>query len=55
MTIALEQNPAKPAYREATRWDQLKVNKNWLAIWFMLPAAAFLILFLAYPLGLGVW
>ena len=25
------------------------------AIWFMLPAAAFLILFLAYPLGLGVW
>jgi multiple sugar transport system permease protein len=26
-----------------------------LAIWFMLPAAAFLILFLAYPLGLGVW
>ena len=30
-------------------------NKNWLAFWFMLPAAAFLILFLAYPLGLGVW
>ncbi|MFA6264521.1 MAG: sugar ABC transporter permease [Pseudolabrys sp.] len=24
-------------------------------MWFMLPAAAFLILFLAYPLGLGVW
>ena len=26
-----------------------------MALWFMLPAAAFLILFLAYPLGLGVW
>ena len=38
-----------------TAWNQLKTNRNWLAIWFMLPAAAFLILFLAYPLGLGVW
>jgi multiple sugar transport system permease protein len=38
-----------------TGWSQLKTNRNWLAIWFMLPAAAFLILFLAYPLGLGVW
>ena len=45
MTIALD--PAKPVYREPTRWEQLKVNKNWLAVWFMLPAAAFLILFLA--------
>jgi multiple sugar transport system permease protein len=53
MTIALD--PTKPVYREPTRWDRLKVNKNWLAVWFMLPAAAFLILFLAYPLGLGVW
>ena len=38
-----------------TAWGRLKTNRNWLAIWFMLPAAAFLILFLAYPLGLGVW
>jgi multiple sugar transport system permease protein len=38
-----------------TGWSRLKTNRNWLAIWFMLPAAAFLILFLAYPLGLGVW
>ncbi|HEY4141722.1 MAG TPA: sugar ABC transporter permease [Pseudolabrys sp.] len=42
-------------YRRITAWDRLKTNRNWLAIWFMLPAAAFLILFLAYPLGLGVW
>src|ERR1043166_7492825 len=38
-----------------TTWDRLKVNRGWLAFWFMLPAAAFLLLFLAYPLGLGVW
>jgi multiple sugar transport system permease protein len=55
MTIALDRNPAKPAYADVTAWQRLKTNKNWLAIWFMLPAAAFLILFLAYPLGLGVW
>src|SRR5471030_1329029 len=45
----------KPAPREATAWQSLKVNRSWLALWFMLPATAFLILFLAYPLGLGVW
>src|SRR5579872_6834652 len=36
-------------------WSRLKFNRNFIALWFMLPAAAFLILFLAYPLGLGVW
>ena len=36
-------------------WTRLKVHRNWLAFWFMLPAMAFLILFLAYPLGLGIW
>jgi len=46
---------AKPLTHAASAWDRLKVNRNWLALWFMLPAAAFLILFLAYPLGLGVW
>src|SRR3954469_21016053 len=47
--------PAKPALRGASAWARLKVNRNWLGLWFMMPAAAFLILFLAYPLGLGVW
>ena len=51
MAIALDSRPM----RDVTAWNQLKTNRNWLAIWFMLPAAAFLILFLAYPLGLGVW
>jgi multiple sugar transport system permease protein len=41
--------------REATAWARLKVNRDWLGFWFMLPAAGFLVLFLAYPLGLGVW
>ena len=36
-------------------WQRLQTNRNWLGFWFMLPAAGFLILFLAYPLGLGVW
>src|SRR5271156_2315946 len=36
-------------------WSRMKFNRNFMALWFMLPAAAFLILFLAYPLGLGVW
>ena len=35
--------------------DATKSNRNWLGFWFMLPAMAFLVLFLAYPLGLGVW
>jgi multiple sugar transport system permease protein len=47
--------PAKSAPRDVSAWARLKVNRNWLALWFMLPAAGFLILFLAYPLGLGVW
>src|SRR5262250_3032376 len=36
-------------------WDRLKVSRAWLSLWFMLPAAAFLLLFLAYPLALGIW
>ena len=30
-------------------------NKNFIGLLFMLPAAAFLVLFLVYPLGLGIW
>ncbi len=36
-------------------WARLGGNRNWLGFWFMAPAAAFLILFLTYPLGLGIW
>src|SRR3954469_4492385 len=53
--IAFGTRAAKQPIREATAWDQLRSNRNWLGFWFMLPAMAFLIFFLAYPLGLGVW
>ena len=40
---------------ELSWWGRLQINRNWLALWFMLPAAFFLLLFLAWPLILGVW
>src|SRR6266705_1666675 len=46
---------APPLSGEVNLWDRLKVNREWLGFWFMLPAAGILLLFLAYPLGLGVW
>ena len=46
---------AKPQMSEDSAWTQLKHNRNWLGFWFMVPAMAFLIFFLAYPLGLGIW
>jgi multiple sugar transport system permease protein len=53
--LAIRTPSAKPAPGGASAWARLQTNRNWLGFWFMLPAAAFLILFLAYPLGLGVW
>jgi multiple sugar transport system permease protein len=53
--FALGSSVTKRPIREITAWDRLKVDRNWLGFWFMVPAAAFLILFLAYPLGLGIW
>ena len=45
---------AAVAYRP-TLMERLGTNKNWLGLFFMLPTAAFLLLFLVYPLGLGIW
>jgi multiple sugar transport system permease protein len=33
----------------------LRSHRNFIGIWFMLPAAVFLVFFLTYPLGLGIW
>src|SRR6266446_8272698 len=52
--LASDRDTRRPL-RESTAWERLKVERNWLGFWFMLPAAGFLILFLAYPLGLGIW
>lgn len=40
---------------EPSLLDRMRTSRNFLGFWFMLPAAAFLVLFLVYPLGLGVW
>ena len=54
-TITVESGRPRGSIRETTSWTRLKMNRDWLGFWFMLPAAGFLILFLAYPLGLGTW
>ena len=36
-------------------WTRLSGNREFLGWLFMLPAVAFLLLFLVYPLGLGIW
>jgi len=53
--VVLKSTMTRQPTRAIGAWDRLKVHRNWLGFWFMVPAAAFLILFLAYPLGLGVW
>jgi multiple sugar transport system permease protein len=53
--LALKHAIAGGRSRDVSAWDRLKVNRDWLGLWFMLPAAGFLLLFLAYPLGLGIW
>ena len=45
--------PARPADRSL--FSRITESRNGLGFLFMLPAAAFLICFLTYPLGLGVW
>jgi multiple sugar transport system permease protein len=47
--------PTQAAPAKLLAWRRLAGNRDWLGFWFMLPAAAVLLLFLAYPLGLGVW
>jgi multiple sugar transport system permease protein len=53
--IAIKSSLGRRPIRDITAWERLKVNRNWLGFWFMVPAGAFLVLFLAYPLGLGIW
>ncbi len=53
--IAYDRISTKRPIETVSAWQRLKVNRDWLGFWFMLPAMAFLILFLAYPLGLGIW
>src|SRR3546814_19626316 len=36
-------------------WARLMGHRDFVAFWFMLPAATILLVFLAYPLFLGIW
>jgi multiple sugar transport system permease protein len=50
MTTATAVKNYEPPLRE-----KLSQSRNWQGFWYMLPAMAFLVLFLAWPLGLGIW
>src|ERR671912_331800 len=50
---ALSRPLAPPAARSWS--DTLLQSRGLMGLLFMLPAAAFLLVFLTYPLGLGVW
>lgn len=43
------------AIRRVTLWERIAENRTVLSIVFMTPAAVLLLLFLTYPLGLGIW
>jgi len=55
MTEIAADRLATPTTTASSRWDRIKRDRNWLGFWFMLPALAFLLLFLAYPLVLGIY
>src|SRR5215471_5895163 len=55
MMAELALQPSKAPDSGMNSWGRLATDRNWLGLWFMAPAAAFLILFLAYPLVLGIW
>jgi multiple sugar transport system permease protein len=55
MTDLTKRGSVAASRPRAFAWSRLKVNRNVIGAWFMLPAAAFLLLFLAYPLVLGVY
>src|SRR5215469_15178613 len=52
--MAVQTHPATLTLRE--RWSlRLGDGRNMLGLLFMLPAALLLLVFLTYPLGLGLW
>jgi len=54
--MVVESRVAVPALPIAYRWrDRLTHSRNLLGFTFLLPAAALLLIFLTYPLGLGIW
>ncbi|MBP2550812.1 multiple sugar transport system permease protein [Neorhizobium galegae] len=52
MTMTTSTDPGTP---QRSLWSRISNNRDVLGILFMLPSAVFLVCFLTYPLGLGVW
>lgn len=55
MAVAIDREARTRSLDLRGAWSRLKVHRDWLGFWFMLPAMGILVLFLAYPLGLGIW
>ena len=55
MAVDVQQPSARAAADAPSRLSRIGQSRGFLSFWFMLPAAAVLLLFLAYPLMLGVW
>jgi multiple sugar transport system permease protein len=55
VAVTTSAGPILRSQQRTSSLGRLTQNRNFLGFWFMLPAAAVLLFFLAYPLGLGVW
>lgn len=55
MSTTLEDDKVASPRPRTSMLTRLGESRNGLGLLFMLPAAAFLLCFLTYPLGLGVW
>jgi multiple sugar transport system permease protein len=54
--MVVESRTIVPVLPVANRWlDRVVHSRNLLGFIFLLPAAALLLIFLTYPLGLGIW
>ena len=54
--MVAESRPIAPPLPFMYRWlDRVMHSRNLLGFVFMIPAGALLLLFLTYPLGLGIW
>lgn len=50
--MAIQTTSAPP---QASKLARMTESRGFLSAWFMLPTAVLLLVFLTYPLGLGVW
>ena len=53
--MAVIAEPVAAEIKRSSLWSRAFESRNFLGAMFMVPAIAILILFLAYPLGLGIW